>query len=42
VPGDAFRAEVTEVVLTALNPAGTALRIESWTPDRGYRVVERE
>lgn len=42
VPGDAFRADLAEVVLTALNPAGTALRIESWTPARGYRAVERE
>lgn len=41
-PGDAFRADVDEVVLTALTPAGTALRIESWTPTRGHRVVERE
>jgi hypothetical protein len=37
-----FRADLAEVVLTALNPAGTALRIESWTAARGYRLVERE
>jgi hypothetical protein len=42
VPGDMFRADLAEVVLTALNPGGTALRIESWTAARGYRLVERE
>jgi hypothetical protein len=41
VPGDAFRADLDEVVLTALTPDGTALRIESWTPARGHRVAER-
>jgi hypothetical protein len=40
--GELFKADVAEVVLTALNPEATALRIESWTPWRGLRCVERE
>lgn len=39
--GEAFLVEVTEVVITHLNDAGTMLVIESWTPGRGLRVVER-
>src|ERR1700722_327698 len=37
-----FRADISEVVLTRLNPAATLLVIESWTPRRGLRVVQRE
>jgi hypothetical protein len=39
--GELFRADLQEVVLTALTPEGTALRIESWSPARGMRCVER-
>jgi hypothetical protein len=39
--GESFTADVTEVVVTHLNPEGTMLVIESWTPQRGKRVVER-
>jgi hypothetical protein len=41
VPGDLFRTELEEVVVTGLNPAGTALVIEIWTPAGGLRRVER-
>jgi len=40
--GDLFVADVSEVVITHLNPEATLLVIESWTPHRGLRVVERE
>jgi hypothetical protein len=40
--GDLYRADVSEVVITRLNPEATLLVIESWTPARGLRVVERE
>ena len=40
--GDLFLADISEVVTTRLNPAATLLVIESWTPQRGLRVVERE
>jgi len=40
--GELFTADITEVVFTHLDPAATKLVIESWTPDRGLRVVERE
>jgi Pyridoxamine 5'-phosphate oxidase len=40
--GDLFLADISEVVATALNPEATLLVIESWTPQRGRRVVERE
>jgi len=40
--GESFRADIREVVLTAITPDGKALRIESWTPTRGLRRVERE
>jgi hypothetical protein len=40
--GDQFHADISEVVLTHLNPEATLLVIESWTPHRGLRVVERE
>jgi hypothetical protein len=41
VPGDGFRVELTEVVVTSLNEAGTMLRVDSWRPGRGLRRVER-
>jgi len=40
--GDLFRADISEVVITRLNPEATLLVIESWTPQRGLAVVERE
>jgi hypothetical protein len=40
--GDLFLADISEVVITRLNPEATLLVIESWTPRRGLRVVERE
>ena len=40
--GDLFHADISEVVLTRLNPEATLLVIESWTPRRGLRVTERE
>jgi hypothetical protein len=40
--GDAFRADITEVVLTHLNDEATLLVIEWWTPTQGFRSVERE
>jgi hypothetical protein len=40
--GEMFIADVTEVVITALNAEGTKLVIESWTPDRGRQRIERD
>jgi Pyridoxamine 5'-phosphate oxidase len=40
--GDLFVADIGEVVITRLNPEATLLVIESWTPQRGLRVAERE
>jgi hypothetical protein len=40
--GGQFLADISEVVITRLNPEATLLVIESWTPQRGRRVVERE
>ena len=40
--GDLFLADISEVVITRLNPEATLLVIESWTPQRGLRVAERE
>jgi hypothetical protein len=40
--GELFVADVTEVVMTRLNPEGTKLVVEYWTPDRGLRAVERD
>jgi len=39
---DLFRADISEVAITRLNPEATLLVIESWTPRRGLRTVERE
>lgn len=39
--GDLFVADIGEVVITGLDDAATMLVIESWTPDRGLRRVER-
>ena len=40
--GDLFLADISEVVITRLNPEATLLVIESWTPTRGLGVTERE
>jgi hypothetical protein len=40
--GNLFLADISEVVITRLNPEATLLVIESWTPQRGLRLVERE
>jgi hypothetical protein len=42
MPGDLFRAEIDEVVVTGLTPDGKKLSIETWTPERGLRRIERE
>lgn len=39
--GDMFVADIGEVVVTGLDEHATKLVIESWTPTRGYRRVER-
>ncbi len=40
--GDAYVADITEVVITALNPEATRLVVEWWTPAHGLRRIERE
>jgi hypothetical protein len=40
--GDLFLADISEVVITRLNPEATLLVIESWTPKRGLSVTERQ
>ncbi len=40
--GEMFLADITEVVVTALDDAATKLVVESWTPERGLRRVERD
>lgn len=40
--GQMFVADITEVVITALNAEATKLVVESWTPERGLRRVERD
>jgi hypothetical protein len=40
--GTQYVADVTEVVITRLNDDATKLVVESWTPQRGYRLVERD
>jgi hypothetical protein len=40
--GALFVADITEVVITALNPEASRLVVESWTPHRGLRTVERD
>jgi hypothetical protein len=39
--GELYQADIAVVVITHLNPEATLLVIESWTPERGLRVVER-
>jgi hypothetical protein len=40
--GEMFVAEIAEVVITGLNAEATKLVVESWTPERGLRRVERD
>ncbi len=39
--GELFVADISEVVVTGLDAGATRLVIESWTPERGRRRVER-
>ena len=39
--GDAFRADITEVVLTHLNEDASLLVVEWWTPAGGLKRAER-
>jgi len=40
--GNAFIADVAEVVITRLNADATKLVVEFWSPERGLRSFERE
>jgi len=40
--GEAFTADIGEVVITRLSDDGTKLVVESWTPERGLHSFERE
>jgi hypothetical protein len=40
--GELFVADITEIVITGLNAEATRLVVESWTPERGLRRVERD
>ena len=40
--GETFIADITEVVITALNAEATRLVVESWTLERGLRRAERD
>ena len=40
--GEMFVADITEVVVTGLNPEASKLVVESWTPERGLRRIERD
>jgi hypothetical protein len=40
--GEMFVADITEVVVTCLNPEATRLVVESWTPTRGRQRIERD
>ena len=39
--GEMFIADISEIVITGLNTEATKLVVESWTPTRGLRRVER-
>lgn len=39
---DAFQADITEVVVTALDTTATRLVVEWWTPQHGLRRIERD
>ena len=40
--GEMLIADITEVVITGLNAEAPKLVVESWTPERGLRRVERD
>jgi hypothetical protein len=40
--GETFIADISEVVLTGLNSDATRLVVESWRPERGLVVIERD
>ena len=40
--GDAFVADITEVVVTGLNPDASRLVVEWWTPEHGLQRIERD
>lgn len=40
--GEMFVADIAEVVITGLDEEATKLVVESWTPGRGLRRVERD
>ena len=40
--GEMFVADITEVVITGLNPEATKLVVEWWTPEQGLRRLERD
>ena len=40
--GEMFLADITEVAITGLNDEANKLVVESWTPARGLRRIERD
>ncbi len=40
--GQMFVADITEVVVTGLDPSATRLVVEWWTPEHGRRRIERD
>jgi hypothetical protein len=40
--GELFAADITEVVVTRLDPDATKLVVEWWTPEHGLRQIERD
>ena len=40
--GEQFVADITEVVVTGLDPEATKLVVEWWTPEQGRRRIERD
>jgi hypothetical protein len=40
--GEAFMADISEVVITHLNPEATKLVVEWWTPGHGLQSLERD
>lgn len=40
--GEMFVADITEVVITALDAGATKLVVESWTPQRGLLRIDRD
>lgn len=40
--GEMFVVDITEVVITRLNPEANKLVVQSWTPGRGLRTMERD